>query len=298
MKILFSCDMEGISGIVDWEQVTPGKDEWKRGRKLMVGDVNAAINGAFVGGAEAVTVSDAHWHARTLEIEDIDPRAKLHSGTPSPFSMLQGIDDVPDRQAPNGRALDEQAPEGRRPGYDALVFVGYHAMAGAKKGVLCHTWSDKVLNVWLNDVPVGEIGLNAATAGHYGTPIIAITGDHTACLEAQTLLGQVVEVGVVKLGTGRYAAELMPLNEAREKICEAVARGVTKLKSGQGSKPYRVSSPVHLGVEFKFPHQADSAYLLPGSRRLSGTRLDYTAEDMVVAMRAFRAMDTLARGSE
>jgi D-amino peptidase len=276
--------MEGISGIVDWEQVTPGKDEWKRGRKLMLGDVNAAINGAFVGGAEAVTVSDAHWHARTLELEDLDPRARLHSGSPSPFSMVQGIDDT----------ADHPAPEGRRPGYDALVLVGYHAMAGAKKGVLCHTWSDKVLNVWLNDVPVGEIGLNAATAGHYGTPVIAITGDHTACLEAQTLLGSEVEVGVVKLGTGRYAAELMPLQEAREEICEAVARGVTKLKGGQGPKPYPVSTPVRLGLEFKFPHQTDSAYLLPGSQRLSGTRLEYTAEDMVVAMRAFRAMDTLA----
>lgn len=278
MRILISCDMEGISGIVDWEQVTPGKDEWKRGRKLMVGDVNAAINGAFVGGAEAVTVSDAHWHARTLELEDLDPRAKLHSGSPSPFSMVQGVDD--------------------KPSYDALVLVGYHAMAGALKGVLCHTWSDKVLNVWLNDVPVGEIGLNAATAAHYGTPVIAITGDHTACLEAQTLLGTDVEVGVVKLGTGRYAAELMPLNEAREKICEAVARGVTKLKGGQGAKPYAVSTPVRLGLEFKFPHQTDSAYLLPGSRRLSGTKLEYTAEDMVVAIRAFRAMVTLAGPGE
>lgn len=282
MKILISCDMEGISGIVDWEQVTPGKDEWKRGRQLMVGDVNAAINGAFVGGADAVTVSDAHWHARTLDLENLDARAKLHSGMPSPFAMLQGVDDVSDG----------------RPSYEALALVGYHAMAGALKGVLCHTWSDKVLNVWLNDVLVGEIGLNAATAGHYGLPVIAITGDHTACLEAQTLLGPEVEVGVVKLGTGRYAAELMPLAEAREKICEAVARGVTKLKGGQGAKPYRLAAPVRLGVEFKFPHQTDSAYLLPGSRRLSGTRLDYVAEDMVVAMRAFRAMVTLAGSGE
>jgi D-amino peptidase len=278
MKILISCDMEGISGIVDWEQVTPSKDEWKRGRKLMAGDVNAAINGAFEGGAEAVTVSDAHWHGRTLEPEDLDPRAHLHSGSPSPFAMIQGIDD--------------------QPGYDALVFVGYHAMAGAKKGVLCHTWSDNVLNVWLNDAPVGEIGLNAAVAAHYGAPVIAVAGDQAACLEAQTLLGPEVEVAVVKLGTGRYAAELLPLKEAREKICEAVARGVTKLKSGQGAKPYNVETPVRLGVEFKFPHQTDRAYLLPGARRLSGTRLDYTAEDVVTAMRAFRAMVTLAGPNE
>src|SRR3972149_3699538 len=114
MKLLLSCDMEGISGIVNWEQVTPGTDEWKRGRKLMAGDVNAAINGAFEAGADAVTVSDAHWHARTLELEELDTRAHLSSGSPSPFSMLQGIDD--------------------RPRYDGVAFIGYPAMAGARKG--------------------------------------------------------------------------------------------------------------------------------------------------------------------
>lgn len=267
--------MEGIAGIVDWEQVTPGRSEWERGRKLMTDDLNAAINGAFVGGADAVTVSDAHWHARSLLIEALDPRARLHSGTPSPYSMLQGIDD--------------------QPGYDGLALIGYHAMAGAKKGVLCHTWSDTVAGVWLNGTPVGEIGLNAAVAGHFHTPVVAISGDNTACLEAQRLLGQdQVEVAVVKLGTGRFAAECLPLGDAREKICEALARAVTRLKSGQGPRPYPVETPVQLAVEFSLPQQADRAYLLPGTRRVSGTRLEYTAEDMVTASRAFRALVLLA----
>lgn len=278
MRILISCDMEGISGIVDWDQVTPGTAEWQRGRKLMAGDVNAAVNGAFVGGAEAVTISDAHWHARSLELEALDPRAHLNSGSPSPFSMLQGIDD--------------------QPGFDGVVLVGYHAMAGAKKGVLCHTWSDNVLGVWLNDVPVGEIGLNAAVAGHYGAPVVAVTGDRMACLEAQDLLGPGVEVAVVKLGTGRYAAECLPLPVSREKICDAVARGVTALKAerqaGTKRAPFVAAVPVRLGVEFKFPHQTDRAFLLPGAVRRTGTRLDYTAEDMVTAIRAFRAMVALA----
>jgi D-amino peptidase len=266
--------MEGISGIVDWDQVTPGSNEWMRGRKLMTGDANAAINGAYEAGVEAVTVSDSHWHMRSIEIEELDPRARLHSGSPSPFSMMQGIDD--------------------HPPYDAVACVGYHARAGAKKGVLCHTWSDKIHGVWLNEVEVGEIGLNAAVAGHFGIPIVAISGDHTACLEAQTLLGMEIEVAVVKLGTGRYSAECLPLTESREKICEAVARGVTKLKSGAGAaKPFTVTRPVELAVEFKFPHQADAAFLVPGARRPSGTRIEFTGEDMVMAIRAFRAMATL-----
>jgi D-amino peptidase len=271
--------MEGISGIVDWEQVTPGRSEWQRGRKLMVGDVNAAINGVFTGGATAVTVSDAHWHARSLEIEALDSRALLHSGSPSPFSMLQGIDDA---------ASDAGV------GYEALVCIGYHAMAGAKKGVLCHTWSENVLNVWLNDTLVGEIGLNAAVAGHYGAPLIALSGDRAACREAQDLLGAGVEVAVVKQGTGRFAAECLPLPAAREKICEAVAAAIAKHKRGAGPAPYRVATPVRLGLEFKFPHQADRAFLMPGVTRHSGVKLEYVAEDMVTAMRAFRAMTMLA----
>lgn len=275
MRILISCDMEGISGIVDWEQVTPGKSEWERGRRLMTADVNAAINGACLGGAQTVTVSDSHWHMRSLLIEELDPRARLHSGSPSPFSMLQGIDDTP--------------------GYDGLLLIGYHAMAGAKKGVLCHTWSDKVAGVWLNDVRVGEIGLNAAVAGHYRTPVLAVSGDQTACLEAQALLGQdQLEVAVVKLATGRYAAECLPLGDAREQICEAAARAVARRKAGQGPQPQAVAAPVRLAVEFMFPQHVDRAFLMPGTVRASGTRLEYTAGDMVEAMRAFRALVTLA----
>jgi D-amino peptidase len=274
MKILISCDMEGISGIVDWEQVTPGKSEWERGRQLMAGDANAAINGAYTGGAEAVTVSDSHWIMRTIPLEDLDPRAHLHSGTPSPFSMVQGVDD--------------------QPPYDGLVCIGYHAMAGALKAVLCHTWTDRVRGVWLNDVLVGEIGLNAATAGHFNTPLIAVSGDQAACLEAQTLLGAEVEVAVVKQATGRYAAECLSLADARDKICEAVARAVTRLKNGQGPQPYRVAAPVTLAVEFQYPHHVDKAFLMPGTRRASGTRIEYTADDMVAAMRAFRAIATLS----
>src|SRR5258708_12000656 len=90
MKILISADMEGISGIVDWQQVTPGHPEYlSRGRQLMTGDVNAAINGVFEGGADEVVVSDGHWDGRNILLEDLDPRARLNSGSPPPFSLLQ-----------------------------------------------------------------------------------------------------------------------------------------------------------------------------------------------------------------
>jgi D-amino peptidase len=243
----------------------------------MLGDVNAAINGAFVGGVDEVTVADAHHHNRTLSLDGLDVRARLHTGSPTPHGMLAGIDD--------------------QPPYNALVFVGYHAMAGAKKAVLCHTWSDTVVaGVWLNGQAVGEIGLNAAVGAYFNLPVIALTGDRVACLEAQTLLGPALEVAVVKQATGRFSAECLPLGESRERICSAVASAVSKLKAGNGPAAWAASAPVIVEVEFYYPEQAERGFLVPGSERRTGTRLAFTAPDMMVAYRAFRAMVGLGRG--
>ena len=277
MKLLISADMEGISGIVDWEQVTPGHVEYQtRGRSLMTGDVNAAVNGAFEGGADEVVVSDGHWNGRNVLIEELDARARLNSGSPSPFSMLQSIDDTP-------------AP-------DAVALVGYHAMSGTRKGVLDHTWSDsRVRAVSLNGREVGEIGLNAALAAAYNAPVVALTGDQHACAEGQDLLGPALEIAVVKNATGRFAAQCLPLGEARQRICEAVARAVTRFRAGEAAPAFRVAEPVRLAVEFVGTQHVDRAFLLPGAERASGTRLEYTAPDMVTAHRAFRALVLLAQ---
>lgn len=278
MKILIATDMEGISGIVDWDEVTPGHPEYlSRGRKLLTGDVNAAVCGAFEGGATEVVVSDGHWNGRNILIEELDARARLNIGTPSPFSMLQSIDDKPPPAA--------------------VVLLGYHAMAGTKKAVLDHTWSDtRIRAVWLNDQLIGEIGLNAAVAADYNVPVIALTGDQHACAEGQDLLGIELEIAVVKNATGRYAAQCLPLAEARERICEAVARAVLKRREGTTApKLFKLQGPIRLAVEFVQTQHTDRAFLIPGTERLSGTRLEYTAPDMVVASRAFRAMVGLAR---
>jgi D-amino peptidase len=277
LRLLISADMEGISGIVDWNHVTPGHDEYMdRGRKLMTEDVNAAVNGAFEGGVDEVLVSDGHWNATNILIEELDSRAKLNSGSPSPFAMMQGIDDP-------------------QP-YDAVMLVGYHGMGGTKKAILDHTWSDqRIRALYLNDRQVGELGLNAALAAHYNIPVIAMTGDQHACEEGQNFLGSDLEIAVVKNATGHQAATLLPLAESREKICEAAARAVIKFREGKAAKPFKIEYPVRMAVEFVFTRHCDRAYLIPGTERISGTRLEYTAPDMVTAHRTFRAMSTIAR---
>lgn len=273
MKILIAADMEGITGVVHWNHVDTNHSEYPRFRRLMTGDVNAAIRGAFEGGADEVVVSDGHAYGRNILIEELDPRARLNSGSPSPLSMVQGVQD----------------------GVDGLIFVGYHARIGAPYAILEHTWSDeRVANLWINEQLYGETGLNGATAGHFGVPVIAIAGDQAVCREAQDLIGP-LETAVVKRASGRMAAELLPPAQTAPLIQEAARRAVSKLRQGQGPQPLRPATPITLAVELVQSEMADRAEILPGVRRM-GRRLEYTAEDMPTIMAAFRSILSLARG--
>jgi D-amino peptidase len=273
MKLLIAVDMEGITGVTSWDQVTPTHPEYQRFRRLMTQDVNAAIEGALEAGVGEIVVADGHWNGANVLLEDLNPRARLNSGSPSPLSMVQGID-----ASVNG-----------------VLLVGYHARAGTPNAILDHTWSSKcVANVWLNDLLVGETGLNAAMCGHFGVPVIMVSGDQAVCAEALDLLGA-VEVAVVKRATGRMSAECLHPSQAHEKICEAAARAVHRLKDGQSPPAFRLPAPVKVNIELVTSDMADRASLLPETRRQDGRQIEFSAADMLAAFRLFRAIVTLAR---
>ncbi|MBT4501907.1 MAG: M55 family metallopeptidase [Gemmatimonadetes bacterium] len=270
MKIHIAADMEGISGVVSWEHVGSSNPEYGRFRKLMTADVNAAIEGVFEGGADEVTISDGHGSGRNILIEELDERARLNSGSPSPFSMMQGVgDDV-----------------------DGVLFIGYHARAGTPHAILDHTWIGATTGVWLNGTEVGEIGVNAAVAGHFDVPVIAISGCRSACAEAATLLGD-LETAPVKVATSRMAAECLPPAVTRELILKAAIQAVERLKAGESIAPYKVERPVELGIEFNQSDLADRASMMPGASR-EGRRVFFKAADMLEAYWAFRALVRLA----
>ncbi|GAB4546181.1 MAG: M55 family metallopeptidase [Anaerolineae bacterium] len=274
MKILIAADMEGVTGVVHWDHVTPGHAEYPRYRRLMTADVNAAVRGVFEGGAEEVIVTDGHNAGRNLLIEELDPRARLNAGDPSPFSMVEGID----------------------AGVTAAIFIGYHARAGAPEAILSHTWSStRVAGVWLNGKTVGEIGLNAAVCGHFEAPVIMLSGDQTACAEATGLLGE-IETAVVKRATSRMAAECLSPEATQAAIQTAAVRAMRRLGAGEMPPPFRLQSPISLAVEFVQPEMADRAMLLPGARRSGGKTVEVSTEDAPAAYRAFQAMVALASG--
>lgn len=272
MKILIAADMEGISGVTTWDQVTTGNSDYERFRLLMTEDVNAAIRGAFDAKIEEVFVTDGHASGSNILIEDLDPRASLNTGSPSPLSMVQGVDEV-----------------------DGVIFVGYHARAGSPDAILDHTWSSRtVANVWLNDILVGEYGINAAVAGHFDVPVLMVTGDQTACTQAVELLGD-LETVVVKHATGRYSAECLAPTVAHGMIQKAAAKAVNRLAKRKAPMPFVLEEPILLSVEFFTSVMADHAMRMPEAER-DGTCVTLSLPDMLTAYNAFRAMVALASG--
>jgi D-amino peptidase len=273
MKILIAADMEGITGVTTWDQVTPGHAEYARFRRLMTQDVNAAIRGAMEAGADEVIVADGHWNGSNILIEELDPRAKLNSGSPSPFSMMQGIDES----------------------VDGVMFIGYHARNGTPNAILDHTWSSEtVANVWLNDILTGEYGLNGALAGYFGVPVIMVSGDQMVCAQVTELLGD-VETAVVKQATGRFSAECLPPQVSQELIFEASTRAVGRLAEGDVPDPFVLDTPLRVEVEFFTSEMADRAARIPFTRR-EETRVSFSTPEMVQAYNGFRAMVSLASG--
>ena len=266
MKILVSADMEGISGVTNWDQVLPGNADYPRFCRIMTAEVNAAVEGAFEGGATEVLVVDGHNAGYNILIEELDGRACLHSGTSAPFSVVQGI----------------QAGD-----FSGVIFIGHHARSGTGEAVLAHTWSGSVINVWLNDILVGECGLLAAVCGAFGAPVLMITGDQNAIIQAKDLLST-LETVIVKQSTSYSSAECLHPVKAQKMIRESARRAVTGIKEKK-TQPFTVNGPVKVIIQFKTPEIADFAAWNPDVKRLDGNRIELSQPDMPAAYLSFQA---------
>jgi D-amino peptidase len=266
MKLLIACDMEGISGVVAWDQVDPSKPEYQRFRHIMTAEVNAAVTGASAAGATDIVITDGHWNSGNVLLEELDPRASLNTGTPTRFSMVQGIDE----------------------GVDAAIFLGYHARAGSLAAILDHTWSSvRIANLWLNGRLTGEFGLNASLCGHFGVPVLMVSGDQTVCAEAREWVPGVA-TAQVKKAAGRYAANCLPFEISRKLITNTAQAAVKGFLAGKAPSPLKTEQPITVTIEYFHSYMADQAALLPSSTRLDGRRIEFKANNMVEAYSTFR----------
>jgi D-amino peptidase len=183
MKIFLSSDMEGTAGVVAWDQCVGDGPEAAAGRRLLLDEVNAAIEGAVAGGATEVVVNDSHYQMRNLPPGALAGQASYISGSHKPLYMMQGLD----------------------ASFDAVLFVSYHGSVGAPAG-LSHTYSPRtVVEARINGTVTGEAGINALVAAHYGVPVVLVTGDRCACEETAALIPG-VHTAVVKEHVSRLAA--------------------------------------------------------------------------------------------
>ena len=223
-KVLMITDMEGVSGIFDTDlQCQPWKSpRWEESRKLLTGEINAAAEGLFEGGATEVIVWDGHDSGHSLSVLDIHPRVRLLTGSPVPFAL----------------PFDSSV--------GALIFIGQHAMAGAKDGILTHTMSSEgVQNWWANGKAIGEIATWTMVAGEAGFPTIMLSGDTAACKEYLDLVPN-GECAEVKSGVSRNAGFMLPHAAATALIHAKARRAMERLAE---IKPYKIAGPVELRIE-------------------------------------------------
>ena len=271
MKVFVAVDLEGVCGVTHEWETDPSERGYARARAAMLADLLAAVDGCHDAGADDIVVCDAHNDGGNLDPDALPPGVRLVSGSTTPDSMMQGIG----------------------PGYDAALFVGYHARAGTAAAVLEHTWMYKVFGVSVGGVELGEFGLGATLAGHYGVPAVYISGDDKTVAEARALVPGIAGT-VVKEGVTRTSAVLLPPDEARARMRADVA---TALAAAPAIAPLVWSGDPLLLTFTRVPF-CDAAAAYPRARRFDGRTLEIGGADFTELFGGFLTCLDLACTAE
>jgi D-amino peptidase len=264
VRVYISVDMEGVAGISHANPTRRGDYGYAQAVELMVGEANAAIEGAFDGGATDVTVNDSHGGMYNLTPEALDRRARLVEGK-KPLSMVEAAADA---------------------NFDVALFVGYHARAGHPTGVISHTYNPRAVLVEIGGRPASEAAVNALYLGAFGVPVAMVSGDDALATELDDWLPW-VEAVVVKRAISYQVADSVHPALARDLIRDAARRAVERAR-GEGStlQPLVMEPPIDLRMEFTTPGQADFVAVIPGFDRVGDRSVVFAAEDAVMLFRA------------
>lgn len=240
-------DMEGVAGAAVFTAYgLPSNPQVTGVLRLMMKEINAAIEGCFEAGASDVIVHEAHG----FDLEILDPRARIVRGG----NLINTLDSS----------------------FDAMLFVGQHAMSLTADGVLAHTGSSRsIVEIRINGCPAGEMAVFGAVAGHHGVPVVFVSGDRAACREAISLFGA-IETAEVMEGLGNHSAICLSNEKACELIRFKAAAGVRRAKE---AKPLRYPSPIEMEIALKAPALADTFCYIPGVKRVNATTVSYRSDN-------------------
>lgn len=280
MKVFISVDLEGVPGVSDPDQTKAGSSGFTEACRQMTDHANAAIEGAFAGGATGVIVADSHANMRNILPAMLDSRAELIQGSPRPLSMVQGVNE----------------------GCGAAFFLGYHAQAGKSDGLINHTYAGRyVSEIRLGGHAASEAYINAALCGHFEVPLVLLTGDESCCEEAMQWMpaGQLSTVAT-KRSYSRSSATLISAPNANEALREAAREAISGAIDGVGRdsqvqiRPFVVETPATWSVRFIRTGMAEMAEYIPGSVRSDSLTVEYTSSDLVTGYKTMLAMLYLA----
>jgi D-amino peptidase len=275
MNVYISVDMEGIAGVSHPGPTRRDDSGYGANVELMVGEANAAIEGALAGGADDILVNDSHGGMYNLRPADLHPAARVLQGQKA-WSMVAG-------------AGPHAGPGGE---FDVALFVGYHARAGHPTATIAHTYTGRPTLSRLNGRPVGESGMNAAMLGAWGIPVGLVVGDDALADEIQAWLPWAERV-VVKQGHGTSAAASVHPTIARDLVRSGAERAVRRAAAGD-LQLLVVEPPIAVEVDYHRPIEADFAAIVPGAERVGDRGVRYVAPDVESAYRAFLAGVRLA----
>lgn len=260
VKIFISADMEGIGGIGTSKMTSGGKD-YDTGRKLMTDEVNAVVRAIFDAGPATVVVNDSHGDMQNLLHTQLDARVEYIQSNIKPLGMVQNLDES----------------------FDGVIFIGYHAMAGAENGFLAHTGSGNVKGLWLNGIEVGEGGLNAYYAAAKGVPVLLASGDKKFAEEIMQLVP--TRTVITKEAIGASAAKLLHPDIVLKALYDQTTAAVKDIKN---VKPIQIKQPIVFTLKVDSPARADVAMGIPGLKRIDGYTISYQAKDMDEAYKLIR----------
>jgi D-amino peptidase len=271
VRVYISVDMEGIAGINHPAPTDPTDRRYPVSVDLMVGETNAAIEGALAADATDILVNDSHWNMYNLLPADLHADARVLQGQKA-WSMVAGA----------------QPGSDGSPSFDVALFVGYHARAGHPSGTIAHTYSGVPVETRLCGRPTGEYGLNALALGAWGIPVGLVAGDDALAEEVEGWLPWAERVVVKDTDGGRSASSVHP-TVARERVRAGAERAVRRAAAGE-LRVLEVGRPVDIEVDVATGVIADHAAMMPGAERVGDRTIRFVADDPVAAFRGFLSM--------
>jgi D-amino peptidase len=274
VQVFISFDMEGVAGIVDWSQCRAPGQPYEEGRRLLLGEVNAAIEGAVAGGATEIVCNDSHGTMFNLDPAALRGRAAYVAGRHKPMYMMQGLADSA----------------------DAVFMIGYHGSVSGDSSVLSHTYNPQVIShVELNGGRVGESGINALVALGHRVPIALISGDRQTIAEAGPFLDEQAARVVVKESFTRFGAASVHPDTACAMIADAAR---TAAEHAKAMRPPAIDLPATLDLQLHTADMAEVASWVRGVERTGTRAVRIEGDDPIAVYRSFVAVTYITRVSE